>query len=378
MITIRPGSRVHRLLFLLSIAGEFPTQSLHLLGNGRDLSRLIRQLEQVQDFRSCRDGTAYTAKLLTISGKRNARTIRLYKGALPMLNELHPDALGYYLDTFGNHKFPGDAYHVQRNHRVGEALAMSMMAEIETRPYILPKLQKTKIDRIVPNYPNLYIARDFKKVDQDEHNKTMFTRIVGAMFYPGSVYAVYNTRAAAMRWKGKGEFKARQNLLELARMNAGLSEVNSAMLLGNNAGVVLETLIQSDKSRRIDLQFDAVYPQIHFIPMDANGIRLMKILTLPDWRERVLNALFIPEMRPKGYGFMEYDAFWDGTYIYSHLDSDIARLIRFCRGLDSRAETFEVLCFPWQVEFLREYLGARVKLKLIEMNVLEDALGVPL
>lgn len=376
MITIRPGSRVHRLLFLLSIAGEFPVKSLHLLGNGRDLTRFTRRLERVQDFCSDRHGTIYTTKLITISGKRNSRNIRLYKGALPILNELHPDALRYYLNSFGTHSFSGSAYHIQRNHRVSEALAMSMMAGMETRPYILPKLQKTKIDHIVPSYPAFYIARDFKKIDPDEFNKTMFTRIAGAVFYPGGVHAVYNTRSAAMKWSGMGEYKALQNLLEITRMNAGISEVNSAMLLGNNPGVALETLNQSDKSRRIELRFNHIYPHLHFIPLDANGIRLMKILTLPDWNERILSALFPIEMRPKGHRTMEYDAFWDGAYIFSHLDSDIARLIRFRQGLLGQTEKFEVLCFPWQRDFLREYLGQQILLKQIEMEALESALGI--
>ena len=378
MITMRPGSRVGRLLFLLSIAGEFPASSLHLLGNERDLGRFIRRLEQVQEFRSDRGGTVYMTKLITVSGKRNARTIRLYKGALPLLSELHPDSFGYYIESFRSHRFSGDEYHISRNFRVSEALAMSMMAGIEIRPYILPRLQKTKIDHIIPRFPSFYIARDLKKLDPAGHNKTMFTRVVGALFYPGGMYAVYNTRDAIMKWSGMGEFKTVHHLLELARMNAGIDQVKSAMLLGTTPDIALETLIQSDKSRRLELRFDKIYHHIHFIPMDTNGIRLVKILTLPDWNERVLRALFSDNMRPKGYGFMEYDAFWEGTYFYSHLDSDIARLVRFRQGLDTQTETekFDVLCFPWQAGFLTAYLGQRVRLKLIELEAIECALGL--
>lgn len=378
MITIRPGSRVYRLLFLLSVAGEYPVKSLHLLGNGRDLKKFIHQLEEVHDFRTDRDGTVYTTKLLTVSGKRDSRTIRLYKGALPILSALHPDAPGYYLESFRQHRFSGDSTHVWRNHRVGEALALSMMARIEIRPYILPRLQKAKIDHTVPDSPSFYVARDFKKLDVSELNKTMFTRIVGAVFYPRGIYAVYNTRDAVMKWSGMGELKTAHLLLELSRMNAGIDGVNSALLLGSGVNIALQTLIESDKSRRMELRFDKIYPHIHFIPMDQDGIRLTRILTLPDWNERMLGALFSPQMRPQGYGFMEYDAFWEGTYIYSHLDSDIARLVRFREALETQTERFEVLCFPWQSGFLQEYLGQRVILKQLEMESLEAALGIRL
>lgn len=378
MITIRPGSRVHRLLFLLSVSGEYPVKSLHLLGNGRDLKKFIHQLEEVHDFRTDRDGTVYTTKLLKVSGKRDSRTIRLYKGALPILSEILPDALGYYLESFRGHRFSGDSTHIWRNHRVSEALALSMMAGIETRPYVLPRLQKTGIRHTIPRYPSFYIARDLKKLDMSELNKTMFTRIVGAVFYPGGIYAVYNTRDAVMKWSGMGEIKTAHHLLELSRMNAGLDEVASALLVGIDPDIALQTLIQSDKSRRMDLRFDKIYHHIHFVPMDQDGIRLVRILTLPDWNDRVLSALFAPEMRPQGYGFMEYDAFWEGIYIYSHLDSDIARLVRFREALETQTEKFEVLCFPWQAGFLKEYLGQRVILKQLEMGSLEAALGIRL
>lgn len=376
MITIRPGSHMRRLLTLLSVAGEFPTSSLGILGKARVMKALVHRLELSQEFRADPDGTVYSTKLLQISGKRDKRTVRLYKGALPILDELHPNALQYYLDSFRGHRFSGDPYHMWRNHRVSEALAMSMMAGIEIQPYTIPSLQKSKITHTVQDYPSYYIARDFKKIDKAELNKTIFTRIVGAIFYPGGLYAVYNTRDAIMKWSGMGEFKTAHHLLELARMNAGIDEVTSALLLGSGPDVALQTLIESDKGRRMEMRFDRIYPHIHFIPMDQNGIRLLRILTLPDWSGKVLGALFAPQMRPQGYGFMEYDAFWENTYIYSHLDSDIARLVRFRQALETQTERFEVLCFPWQASFLKEYLGRRVILKQLEMGSLETALGI--
>ena len=376
MITIRPGSHAYRLILLLSVAGEFPTGSLGILGNVRVIKALVHKMESIQSFRSDRDGDVYTVKLLTISGKRGSRTIRLYKSALPLLEEIHPDALRYYLNSFWGHRFPGNSTHIWRNHRVSEALAMSMMAGIEIRAYAMPKMQMAAIRHTVPDYPGFFIARDFKKLDTDEFNKTMFTRIVGAIFYPGGVYAVYNTREATMKWSGMGEFKASRHLLDLSRANAGIHEVNSALLIGGEPSIALQTLIESDKTRLAELRFDKTYQYVHFLPMDQNGVRLMRILTLPDWNQKMKSALFSDEMRPRGYGSMEYDAYWEGKYIYSHLDSDIARLIRFRQALETQTEKFEVLCFPWQTGFLTEYLGQRVILKQLEMGALESALGI--
>ncbi len=376
MITIRPGSHIHRLLLLLSVGGEFPSSSIGILGKVRVYKALVHSLESIQSVRAHRDGQVYTTKLMTVSGKRAKRTIRLYRGALPILNAIHPNALEYYLNAFQEHKFTGDAFHIWRNHRVSEALAICLSAGLEMRPYALPELQLDEFRRTVPGFPSFYIARDFKKLDVEEFNKTMYTRIVGAVFYPGGVYAVYNTRGAVMKWSGIGEFKAKMHLEGLSSMNAGIQEVSSALLLGKDAGIAMQTLLESDKTRKKEMRFDKIYQRIHFIPLNQDGARLLRILVLPDWQEKILGQLFLPDMRPRGYGRMEYDAYIEGTYIYSHLDSDIARLIRFREALISQTDKFEVLCFPWQAGFLKEYLGPRAILKQLGMEKLEKALGI--
>lgn len=376
MLTVRPGSQVHRLITVLGLTGEYPIRSLQLLGNERVLRTLVHRLTLPQELRHPDTDMRISTKLLQLTGKGNAKAIRFYKGALPILEWIHPDALVYYMASFYNHRFPGDIAHRDRNYRVAESISVCMSAGIETRGYLLPSLQNREIRRTVPAAPSFYLARDIKKINLVEQNKTMFTRTVGTLFYPGGCYAVYNTRNAAMKWSGMGEFKALHSLIEVARMNAGLQELDSAILLGESGDIALQTLLESDKSRRLELRFDGIYRHVHFIPMNANGIRRLRILTVPDWNEKLMDLLFEHDARSYGKGFMEYDACMGGVYIYSHLDGDIARLIRFREAQQTQTERFEVLCFSDQVPFLREYLGSRVTLKTIDMNSVESELGL--
>ena len=376
MIAVRPGSHMYNLLSLLSISGEFPSSSLSILGNVRVVKALVHKMEAVQNIRLNYDNTILKTKLLQLSGKGNMRTIRLSKNALAILNEIHPAAHGYYLASFPDNRFTGDKYRIRRNHRVGEAIAVCMMAGIESAPYKLPKLQKESICHVIPEIPCYYIARNFKKIYEAELNKTIFTRVTGLLFYPGNAYAVYNTRDAVMKWSGLGELKAKQELSEIVRMNAGLDEVTSAVLFGASQDIALKTLIESDKSRKKQVRFDRIYHNIHFVPLNQNGINLVKILTLPDWNEKLMSLLFSSEMRPKGHGSIEFDAYWDGKYIFSHLDGDIARLIRLGETLQCQKLPFEVLCFPWQYEFLKGYLDPAVILKQIQMSAVLQNLGI--
>lgn len=122
-----------------------------------------------------------------------------------------------------------------------------MRAGLEARPYLLPKLQKEKITQTVPPGQSFYLAKDMKRVTAQEMSKTTFTRLVGVAFYPGGCCAVYNTRSAAMKWNGMGEFKALQNLKELSRMNAGVSEIDSAILFGASEEIALQSFSEKSK-----------------------------------------------------------------------------------------------------------------------------------
>lgn len=374
MVHFRAGSQVWRLIMLLSFTGEFPYQSLSLLGKERVYKALVHKLITPQTFRNSQTGMEFTCRLLTVSGKGPNKTIRFYKGALPILEWLGPNVYRHYMDAFWNHRFPGDVAHRERNHRVAEAAAVCMRSGMEARPYRLPKLQNLKICQTVPAAPCLYLGKDIKKVGDTEMNKTMFTRMIGALFTPGSCYAVYNTRDAAMKWNGMGEFKSLHSLTELARLNAGTHRIDSAVLLGESEEIALRTLLESDKSRRLEFRFDSIYRHIHFIPMDEAGIRQLRLITVPEWKEKLLDLLFESKARSYDRGLFEYDACMNDTYILSHLDGDIARLLRFREAIAGQSGQFEVLGFPHQTHFLKAYLGQAAAVKTISLEAVEEGI----
>ncbi len=375
MIHFSATSHVHRLVTVLSLVGEYPAHSLCLLGKERVMKELVRKLTVTQTFRNDETGEEHACRLLTITGKGREKSIRFYKAGLAILEWVHPDAYGYYMRSFWNHRFPGDKAHRERHHRVAEAAVLCMKAGLEVRPYVLPQLQNRGLYQVVPDKPAFYLAKDIKRVGEAEMNKTMFTRMAGAVFSPGGCYAVYNTRASAMKWSGMGEFKALHSLMELGRMNAGVQEVDSAILFGESGDVALKTLLASEESKRLEFRFDGIYQHIYFIAMNELGIRQMKMLMLPDWKRNMREALFDEESLAFDRGIFEYDAFVDGVYVFSHLDSDLARLIRFKEAVTGGDKRYEVVCYPHQLGFLREYLGDRMGYKTIGMELLEAALG---
>lgn len=62
--------------------------------------------------------------------------------------------------------------------------------------------------------------------------------------------------------------------------------------------------------------------------------------------------------------------------VLSHLDGDLARLLRFREGLWTHSGKFEVVCFPQQVEFVRDFLGERAGVREIPIEAVEKELEV--
>ena len=82
----RPGSQLRQLITMLSIVGEYPIRSLYLLGNERAYKALVHKLTTPETFRIPQMETEMTTRLLTVTGKGNSRSVRFYKGALPILD----------------------------------------------------------------------------------------------------------------------------------------------------------------------------------------------------------------------------------------------------------------------------------------------------
>lgn len=376
MIYYRQGSHVEKLISVLSVVGEFPTTGLHLLGNERMMKYTVRSLCEPQRLYNPANEQELTCRLLGVSGHGQEKTIRFFYAGLPILDWVAPGARDYYLNTFYNHRFPGSAHNKDRNHRMAEAVAMFSRLGVDFRPYQLPPLQKEYILTTIPEAPSFYGARELKRAGGDDLKKASYSRILGLLFSPGNRYAVYNARNAAMKWAGQSEFKAKSIVSDLCRVNTGGKPLESAVLLGKNYDVALRMLGERDKNRKDSFRFDTVYHQVYFIPQTEPGLRQLRILLQPDWRESILSLLFESSARSYDRGSFEYDAVEDGYYVLSHMDGDIARLLRFRAACIDTEAKMGVLCFPHQCEFVREFLPDTVRIQTVELEDMETALGL--
>lgn len=374
MLEVRAGSRIAKLLYLLTVAGEFPMCLISLLGNYQSQMRLIQKATETCEYLNCTTKERCATKVLTVIGCGRQKSLRLLSGAEPILKWLGLWTL--FQELHGGFGYSGGREHRDRAQRLSESYVMMFLAGLEINPMQMPKLQFQTMRNLLVDKQCYYGSKQLKEVSILEMNKHMYTRIVGAVFANGNAYAVYNTRDEIMKWKGNGEKKTLVNLEEVSRMNANLHRIKSAILFGKDMDIAVTTLRQKENTKRLEFCFDGIYSHIHFIPMTDNGVRQIRLLLMEDWKEELLSLLFSDSVRSYDKDTLEYDAFIDGKYILSFLDGDIARLQRFRRGIRGREGEYEVLCFSFQVKLLKEYLGELVKIKTVKLEVIENALGL--
>nr|MBQ8891054.1 hypothetical protein [Clostridia bacterium] len=375
MKILKPGSQLHRLISLLSVCGEFPVKCLDLLGNKRLYRRVVSECTvPVTVQNPTTKENISLPKIFILTGKGRMKSIRLYKGARPILTWIGEGE--YYDSICYGYNMPMTTAHIDRNHRVAETLAAFMDAGFYYLPHTLPRLKSEGINRIITTQPLAYPSRMLKLTDNGEVNKTGFSRITGAVFAGGDCYAVYNTRNAVMKWSGEGEMKMKVNINLLSIVNSGVDHVRLPMLFfGASQEVAFRSMLAMRKATNARSRFDMFYPRIHFIPLNQYGAKFLKFISIPGWREHLLELLFGEDQIAKLTSF-EYDAKINGTYILSHLDSDLCRLNRFREAIiDDPNDKYEALCFEWQYDFVKKFLGDLAKVTVISFDEVDKEMS---
>lgn len=374
MLLISPGSHAYKIITILLITGEFPFRSLGLLGNERMFKEAAVRMTKHQNVRIKGKDKSFRCKLITISGKSTRKTIRLCRSCFPLIEEEFPKMLPRYLEDNYDHHFHGLPRSIERNHRIAETYVMCMRSGIECRYHDVPVLQKEEKRYLTFDNPAFYSSKTIKRLGVDELNKSKYIRMVGAIFSGAGLYEIYNSRSEVLEWYGQGEDKTIQIMSDVCNYNFRIPERHNAIIFGKDYLVAVQTLRRFDLGDKL-VRFDYLgYESMHYLPMDESGIKLLQIMMIPDWKNKLLRLIFEEDAIPSVPQF-QYDAYVNGTYILSFLDSDILKLSSFCQTVRQEECEWEIACFDTQVDFLKEYLGEEVSLFSIPLNMVHKKLN---
>ena len=259
---------------------------------------------------------------------------------------------------------------------------MCLRADIASWPHKLPDPNNIDVRRNEISGSMFYLSLALKDFWEGEMNKTKFSRMVGAIIYPGGSYMVYNSRDTLMKWSGNGESKVQSYLSVALAMSTAAGQINSAILFGDDYLVALRTLEEAQRRRRYDLRFDNVYRHIHFIPLNEFGIKQLKTIVMKDWYDQHMEILYGEDAGYHGGCYFEYDAVIDGVCHVSMLEGNLCKLIRVKDSLKTDSKSvYDIVCYPEQLDMIQEYLiefygKNRISLRTVTIEQAYDCLFV--
>lgn len=368
------GSYAEDLLKAVALCGEFPWDGIDMLG--RDRTIFVRTLKKIRE-----DG------YMSVSGSAEMKTIRLTKKGLSPLLNLGEDYLNHYLGMTEGHKFRGGtkssgnsgANQTWRRHRMAEILIMLNELDVKVwdfqKPYIDLDIHGDKL--IKPDNIIFYTSRQLKNANEAEAKKFGFTRIMGLLFSPGGIYPIYHTNKGLIKWQQQGEIKAQILSENIVNCNYDYKfskpfQASRAIMFGKNINTAIE-ILKSNGGRKMQnnfelLSFDNTYRNIHFITLDDNGEKQLKILMSKNWNEKLLKILFPKEYILGNNSTVDADAKMNNTFVLSFIDGDIGRLKRFTNSSLIMPEyKFEIICLPWQEAAINNYCP-NIKTSVVDIN----------
>ena len=374
-------------LTIICLAGEMPLGVQYLLPGGDKPTARQRAI-----YRLTESGIA------KIVGKGEDRSIRLYAktkgtGDLPKAFEYVEELLGpastrhYFAATHG-HQMCNNPDKKARRLRMAEVFVMMMRAGIETRPWMMPRID-------IDNQPlmsgvGFYHSRVLKTAPGEPPEKISYARICGLLMSPGGSYAVFNIHHGLIRGATASEKKTLAMLYDVLMRSweppqdlkqEGWYIVTQAIAIGSGIDAAV-TMYFNDKRKKTEyLQLGATYPDVYFVPLDESGFFMLWMFAQRQWRERILKGLVKSDFISNG-GDRTYDAVTgDGYDILLWFDANMSKLQFF--GQEDRDDGMVnvkhclFLCFEWQVPLLQQCLGENVNVKTYSLHKIQSILTKP-
>lgn len=223
----------------------------------------------------------------------------------------------------------------------------------------------------------------------DEVKKVSGSRVIGMLISPGGNYAVYHLTNHLIEWDKAGEVKMAAYLETFLRNHWNLEDEYyentkenkqkenplQCILFAWSMELFAKVLINENKKyrkKRPLINIDYAYRNMYVLPSDKNGIKMIQIMIVPGWKERMRKLLLAGfSKEDKDYTVIHdaYDYEMDG-YVLLFCDCDIAKLKLFLKRAINKHENevFSIYCFTFQLPLLAQFDLSGIQIKAMELE----------
>ena len=365
------STAAYRLLSLTALSGECSPDILSRLGIGPSYGeKLVTKLKD--------EG------LLKTHYKDRLRGYRLACGGKKLLLAQNPERFSFYLsgNTETNHPRSGYPRRL-RLQQASHIYAMLLNAGItffrDEKPLICREEPQAGESVRMP-LPIFYHSREVKELGT-EAVKIGNSRIMGILFAPGCIYALFHTGTAPIKWEYQTELRVKTFLSH--HISRGILSRGSIepcyhpdtpirlLFIGSGMDTALKLMESTGGFQKSYFCLDSSFDYFHYVPDDAAGETTLRLLCSPAL-QKALRSLLLSDLQPPcpDYG-MEHDAVSEGMPVLLAFDFDMLRLSRFRTALSFHGLAGNLVCFDFQKPVLQQYFGDAAAIETIDLYKFE-------
>ena len=365
------STAAYRLLSLTALSGECSPDILSRLGIGPSYGeKLVTKLKD--------EG------LLKTHYKDRLRGYRLACGGKKLLLAQNPERFSFYLsgNTETNHPRSGYPRRL-RLQQASHIYAMLLNAGItffrDEKPLIFREEPQAGESVRMP-LPIFYHSREVKELGT-EAVKIGNSRIMGILFAPGCIYALFHTGTAPIKWEYQTELRVKTFLSHY--VSRGILSRGSIepcyhpdtpirlLFIGSGMDTALKLMESTGGFQKSYFCLDSSFDFFHYVPDDAAGETTLRLLCSPAL-QKALRSLLLSDLQPPcpDYG-LEHDAVSEGMPVLLAFDFDMLRLSRFRTALSFHGLAGNLVCFDFQKPVLQQYFGDAAAIETIDLYKFE-------
>lgn len=365
------STAAYRLLSLTALSGECSPDILSRLGIGPSYGeKLVTKLKD--------EG------LLKTHYKDRLRGYRLACGGKKLLLAQNPERFSFYLsgNTETNHPRSGYPRRL-RLQQASHIYAMLLNAGItffrDEKPLIFREEPQAGESVRMP-LPIFYHSREVKELGT-EAIKIGNSRIMGILFAPGCIYALFHTGTAPIKWEYQTELRVKTFLSH--HVSRGILSRGSIepcyhpdtpirlLFIGSGMDTALKLMESTGGFQKSYFCLDSSFDYFHYVPDDAAGETTLRLLCSPAL-QKALRSLLLSDLEPPcpDYG-LEHDAVSEGMPVLLAFDFDMLRLSRFRTALSFHGLAGNLVCFDFQKPVLQQYFGDAAAIETIDLYKFE-------
>ena len=204
------------------------------------------------------------------------------------------------------------------------------------------------------------------KAQADFTRKIISSKMTGVLLSQAEVWLCYNMQAAVSKWFETVENRADILIQSILRSKQLCFNGTNALLFGRGMQQAVQCL--EDAKMRVTI-LNAPFQRFCFIPLDENGILLLKLMYDAEAYQSLLAVLAEDLQQKEEQPFIIQDGYnQNGQPTLICVDCDLKRLIQFQTQLSYLGVQGEAICFDFQKEAIENYCGEQTKISTVNLE----------